>query len=175
MRVAQILPILLMLGTSSTTPQWIDRQGRPLPQTPSMKSHGNLGVQLVLTPDEKSFRHTWNTATAAPQLRSTDSLRRGEQISAMILFHGCTAGRSGKCDGDVKFTLIDPSGKNVPAGEGPLWSLPPQIGRLLLSDTSLTVGFDANDKPGTYKVQATVTDKVSGKKLDLVAPFKLSN
>lgn len=164
-----------MFGSSSASSQWIDRQGQPLPQTLSMRSDGNLGVQLVLTPDEKRFRHTWSTATAAPQLRSTDSLRRGEQISALVLFHGCAAGRNGKCDGDVKFTLIDPTGKNVPAGEGPLWSLPPQLGRILLSDTSLTVGFDGEDKLGTYKVQANVTDKVSGKKLELVAPFKLLN
>ena len=146
-----------------------------MPQTPSMKSDGNLGVQLVLTPDEKSFRNTWNNATAAPQLHSADTLRRGERISAMILFHGCRAASNGNCDGDVKFVLIDPNGKRVPAGEGPLWSLPPQSGRILLSNTSLTVGFDRTDQPGTYRFQAHVTDKVAGKKLELVAAFRLLN
>lgn len=140
-----------------------------------MKSDGNMGVQLVLTPDETKFRDAWNTATAAPQLRSADTLRRGEKISAMILVHGCTAARSGNCDVDVKFILIDPTGKKVPAGEGPLWSLPPQSGRILLSNTSLTVGFDSTDQPGAYKLQAHVTDNVSGKKLELVAAFKLLN
>ena len=140
-----------------------------------MKSDGNLGVQVVLTPDEKKFRNTWNAATAPPQLRSVDTVRRGEPISAVVLLHGCTAARSGNCDADVKFTLIDPTGKRVDAGQGPLWSLPPQSGRILLSNTSVTIGFDGTDQPGTYKLQADVTDKVAGKRLELTASFKLLN
>jgi hypothetical protein len=140
-----------------------------------MKSDGNFGAQLVLTSDEAGFRKTWNTATSPPVLRSADALRRGERISGMILFHGCAAKSSGNCDGLVRFNLVDPSGKSAPAGEGPLWTSSPQAGRILLSNTSVTVGFDASDQLGTYKLAAEVTDKASGKRLELIAPFRLGN
>src|SRR5688572_10948798 len=59
---------LALLSATWASAQWIDRQGRALPQTPSMKSDGNFGAQLVLTTDEVGFRDTWNKATSTPQL-----------------------------------------------------------------------------------------------------------
>lgn len=89
----------------------------------------------------------------------------------MILFHGCVANATGRCDGHVSFALVDPDGKAIPAGEGPLWKGPPASRQILLSDASLTVGFDQSDKVGTYRILATVTDRVAGKRIQVSAPF----
>lgn len=38
---------------------WIDSSGKVRPDTESRQSAGNLGVLLVLTPDDKEFRQKW--------------------------------------------------------------------------------------------------------------------
>ena len=37
---------------------WIDSNGKTIADTESMRSSGDFGVQLVLTPDENQFRRT---------------------------------------------------------------------------------------------------------------------
>ena len=138
-----------------------------------MKSAGDFGVQIVLTADDKKFRTSWSRSTTPPSLQSANTVQRGAPISAMIIFHGCTPTRTGNCDATVAFALVAPDGKITPAGDGPLWASPPLQGKLLLSNASVTIGFDKTDLVGTYRIQATATDKVSGKKIQVSAPFSL--
>ena len=138
-----------------------------------MKSLGDLGVHIVLVPSAAKFRETWNKSLTPPRLESTDSARRGGEVSATIMFHGCVARASGKCNASVRFSLVAPDGRTMPAGEGPLWLEAPQRGRGLLADASLTVGFDMNDKAGRYNVVATVIEHESGKQLRVSALFTL--
>jgi hypothetical protein len=91
----------------------------------------------------------------------------------MIMFHGCVAGTAGKCNGLVRFSLVAPDGTITPGGEGPLWTGRPMRGQILLSNASMTVGFDKSDKVGKYKILATVIDKEAGKQLQVSVPFTL--
>lgn len=85
--------LTLLLVPLSVASQWTDRDGKQLAPTESMRSDGNFGVQLVLTPDDDSFRKSWHTSTTPPTLRTTNTVGRGASISAMVIFHGCTAAR----------------------------------------------------------------------------------
>ncbi len=165
------IALLFILTPISVAAQWIDREGNRLAETENMKSVGNFAVQILLTADEKAFRHTWNTSSTPPTLHATQSVSRGTAISAMIVFHGCVATPDGKCDATVSFTLVSPDGKHTPAGSGPLWIDPPLQDRFSLSNASLTIGFDKTDATGPYKVLATATDNVSGKTLQVAAAF----
>ena len=66
---------------------WIDLSGKPLPDTESMRSDGIFGVQLLLTPDDKQFRQTWDSTTGTPVLSATNSVRLGSSVAAVLIFH----------------------------------------------------------------------------------------
>lgn len=159
--------LFLVLSLPSITwGGWIDSSDKPIPDTESMRSAGESGVALVLTPDDKQFRETWNSTKGTPELRSTNSARLGSTVTAFILFHGCSPNASGSCEVTSEYTLENPDGTKTPAGIGPVWTgkpAPPRL--LLLGQTSITIGFDTTDSVGDYKVIANVKDKVAGKEL----------
>ena len=153
---------------------WVDGKGQPLPEQSYLRSSGDFGVQLVLTPDAAAFVKAWNAARKkAPQLAVTTSVRRGEAVSAMLVFHGCAAAPGGACDVVVSYSLTTPDGQVLQTGSGTVWQDRLPAGRLQLGRRSATMRFDAQDKPGLYKVAAQVTDKVSGRQLALEAPLKV--
>ncbi len=91
----------------------------------------------------------------------------------MLIFQGCAANVSGKCDVVAEFELVAPDGARTPGGAGPVWSDELARGRLQLGKANMTVGFDATDVAGMYKVVATVKDVVSGQILQLTTPLKV--
>lgn len=149
---------------------WTDATGKTIADTDSMRSAGDFAVQIVLTPDDKQFRQIWNSTRGTPKLRSTDSVRLGSSVSAVVIFHGCSPNAAGVCDVVSEFILEGPDGAKTPAGGGPVWSgAPLPAGLLQLGQASMTVGFDKTDPVGGYKVIANVKDKISGRTLSLVA------
>jgi hypothetical protein len=152
---------------------WVGEDGKPIADTESMRSDGNFGVQLVLTPDENQFRQMWNAST--PKLSSANSVRRGSSLAAMLIFSGCAPNKDGVCDVVAEFILESPDGKKTPAGEGIVWSSAPlQEGFLQLGLASMKAGFDSKDTLGNYKVIANVKDKIAGRTLQLTAGFKVT-
>ncbi len=154
---------------------WIDSSGKPIPDTESMRSAGNFGVQVVLTPDDKQFRQTWNSTKGTPKLSSTNAVRLGSSVAAVLIFHGCSPNAAGVCDVVTEFVLESPDGAKTPAGGGPVWNVAPLQGGLLqLGQASMTVGFDKTDPVGDYKVIANVKDKVSGRTLTVIGRLKVT-
>ena len=162
-----LLVALLPLAAHSA---WIDRTGRPVPDTESMRSAGDFGVQIVLTADEGRFRKTWNSPRPPPKLSTTNTVRLGESVSAFLIFHGCSPNIEGVCDVVAEFILEGADGKRTPAGSAPVWSEQPmKQRRLQLGQASMTIGFDKTDPVGDYKVTAIVNDKVAGRTLSVVS------
>lgn len=154
---------------------WIDSHGKPVPDTESMRSVGNFGVQVVLTPDDKQFRQTWVSTKGTPKLSSTNSVHLGSSVGAVIIFHGCSPNATGVCDVVSEFILENPDGTKTPVGGGPVWSGSPlQAGLLQLGQASMAVGFDNNDPVGDYKVIAKVKDKISGHMLTVIGRLKVT-
>lgn len=169
------LTLLFSLLPFAAQGAWIDPGGKPLPDTEAMRSAGDFGVQIVLTADEEQFRQTWNSSKTPPKLSSTNTVRLGSPVSALLIFHGCSPNAGGVCDVVSEFILEGPDGSKVPAGGGPVWSGKPMQQRLLqLGQASMTVGFDKSDPVGVYKIIANVKDKVSGKTLSVVARLKVT-
>ncbi len=152
---------------------WTDGSGKAVPDRDNMRSAGDFGVQLILTPDDADFRRTWYSSTTPPRLQTTDRVRRGASVSAMLIFRGCAPDTTGKCDVVAEFALVAPDGKRSPAGSGPVWNAAPVDGKLVLSGASMTVGFDSTDAPGSYKIIAVVTDRITGKSLTLSTAVKV--
>ena len=142
-------------------------------QNDSVKSAGSFTVQVILTADAKALRETWNTSVEAPRLATTATVARGKSITALLVVHGCATRKDGKCDALVNFTLVGPEDKRTPGGSGVLWNAAVEPKRFYLSDTSLTMAFDASDPLGVYRIVATATDRVSRRTLEVSAPFTL--
>lgn len=154
---------------------WIDAKGNPIPDTPSMRSSGDFGVQLALTANEKEFRSTWNATTGTPQLTTASAAKVGSSISGVLIFSGCDGGTTNACNVSVEFLLQAPDGSISPAGKGPLWtSAPPKSRILMLSNASVTIGFDSGDALGAYNLIAVVTDNISKRTLRLTSQFTLA-
>ena len=154
---------------------WVDAQGKVIPDTPSMRSSGDFGVQLVLTPNEKEFRQSWNSTTGTPTLRSTSSIRQGDSISGVLIFSGCQPSPTRACDVAVEFALQGPDGSTTPAGNGPVWNAsPPKARELFLGQASVSIGFTKDDALGSYKLVAVVRDNISRRTLQLTSPFSLT-
>ena len=154
---------------------WIDSSGKPLAETESMRSDGDFAVQVVLTPDDKQFRQIWSVTKGTPKLSSTNAVRVGSSVAAVLIFHGCSPNTAGACDVASEFILVGPDGAKIPAGGGPVWSsVPLQGGLLQLGLTSINIGFDKNDPVGNYKVIVNVKDKISGHTLGLIARFEVT-
>ncbi len=154
---------------------WIDRTGKQISDTESTRSVGDFGVQIVLTANEGQFRQIWNSSTTPPKLTTTNTVRLGEAVSALLIFHGGVPNDSGVCDVVSKFILEAPNGSKTTAGGGNVWSgKPMQPGRLQLGQASMTVGFDKSDPVGDYKITANVNDNVSGRALSVMARLKVT-
>lgn len=171
---AAILAAGLFAGSMLPTHAgWTDGAGKPVPDTPAMRSDGEFGVRIVLTADEQALRHEWNTARANPRLQTTDTVAAGGEVTAMLVFHGCKPNAAGNCEVVAAFALVAPDGKRDPGGAGSLWSAAPLPGRLMLGAASMRIGFTAGDAPGTYQIHARVVDRVALRTLDVVAPVRL--
>jgi len=169
------LTLLAVLLPFAAQGAWIDQTGKPIPETESMRSTGDFGVQILLTADEKQFRQTWNSSRTPPKLSTTNTVRLGGSVSALLLFHGCSPNTEGACDVASNFILEAPDGTKTPAGGGPVWSgKPMQKGFVQLGQASMTVGFDKADPIGDYKITANIKDNVSGKALAVVAQLKVT-
>lgn len=166
-----LLVALLPLAAQSA---WIDQTGKPIPDNESMRSAGDFGVQIVLTADEGQFRQTWDSSKTPPKLSTTNTVRLGGSVSALLIFHGCAPNVGGVCDVASEFILEDPDGSKTPAGGGPVWSGKPMQQRLLqLGQASMTVGFDESEPIGDYKITANIKDNVSGRALSVVVRLKV--
>jgi hypothetical protein len=120
--------------------------GKPVPDTPSMRSSGEFGAQLLLTSSEQAFRQNWNTTAGTPKLHTTRTVKVGQSISGVILFTGCTPGGNHACVVSAAFSLASPDGSKSPAGNGQVWSkAPPKPRVIMLGDASITIGFGPDD------------------------------
>ena len=167
-----LLAALLPLAAQGT---WIDSTGKPISDTESMRSVGDFGVQIVLTADEGQLRRTWSTSKAPPKLATTNTVRLGGTVSALLIFHGCAPNVAGVCDLVSEFVLEGPDGTKTPAGGGPVWSEKPMQQRMLqIGQASVALGFEKTDPVGDYKITANVKDKVSGRALSVVTRLKVT-
>jgi hypothetical protein len=172
--VKKIVLVLALLAPMTVHAAWLDGQGKPMADTDSMRSDGDFGVSLVLTPDDQKFRQTWNDSKGTPNLASAHTAAIGSSLSVELIFHGCAANAEGNCDVVVDFVVEGPDSRKTNAGHGPVWTgAQPSDGDLYLSETGVTIGFDSTDPVGDYTIVANVKDRVSGRTLSPRSGFVL--
>lgn len=134
--------------------------GAPAGDRSSATADGFSAVQ-ALTTDPQGFVRDWNRPGAHVDLQVTQQVRRGQPISAFIMFKGCRPAADGACHIRAEVEVVGSGGRlSGPKAGFRVWDRapldPPLIAR---SDRAATIAFDASDPPGRYVFRTTVTDQ----------------
>lgn len=105
-----ILVLSLLTGFNASG-QWIHRSGKPLPNTDDRKAIGHFGAEIVFITDAEQLEKTWATPSDTVHVDSIERVRINQPISAFIVFSGCQATSTGKCNVAMAFRVIQPDGK----------------------------------------------------------------
>ncbi len=155
---------------------WHDEQGRPVPDTDSMKSIHGFGGSLVLTTD-KDWRKKWNTPPEVrPQFTTASTIPFGKRLFILVFFANPKRDGSGKSDVLCDFRVTKPTGKialqqkDVTCFQGRLAG---DQYNTHLSAPVIAFSGDPGDPAGKWTVEVTLRDVIQNVKLPLRASFVL--
>jgi hypothetical protein len=138
-----------------------------------------ISANLYVTAKGRELFHAWETNPAGGfSVIPVEVARRGEFLSAVVLFKDCAAGPDGSCNAVVDITAFDPAGKIYGEFKGEeLWvgKPAPRPGHTQLSVGYMGLVIEPGDPAGQYKVVATARDLVSGKEATSEATFDVES
>lgn len=165
--------LMVLLASLNATAQWIDKEGKRLPDTDDRKAIGHFGAEIIFTTDAEALEKRWATPSDTVHIDSVDKARINQPISAYIVFSGCKATATGKCDVTMSFRVIQPDGKvyaTTPDME--VWQNKNAPGTALaLGVQYLRIRIEPHELRGRYTVNVEVRDHNSGKVLVLKRTF----
>ncbi len=162
--------------TSQSGGTWRTPDGKPVPDSDSMKSLQGFGGSILVTPDA-DWKEKWNTpAETRPVFRQASSVEYGGHLTILTFYGNPQPDKDGMihilCD--IKLTRPDGSvpvdTKGTECASGKLYGSPYNT-RL----TSAVIEFvgEKGDLPGVWRVEVTLTDKNRKVSLPLKAEFTL--
>ena len=166
--------ILILLLPSMAIAGWLNKQGEPMPDSENRKSKGDFGAHLVLVGDEEELFRSWDIPSDPVYLKTIDSVKINDFITAVVIFSGCKADKNGNCNVTMKFRVVQPDNKDytkTPPME--VWvNKPAPTGySLQLSVDYLKIQIEPGEQLGKYIIYTQVTDNNSGTLIDLQSPF----
>lgn len=134
-----------------------------------------LARRLFSLPTEL-LEKTWATPSDTVHVDSIDRVRINQPISAFIVFSGCQATPTGKCNVSMAFRVIQPDGKvYATTSNMEVWQDQDAPGSALaLSVQYLRIRIEPHEPRGRYTVYVEVRDNNSGKVLALKKTFTAS-
>lgn len=166
--------VSLMLYHSSSA-QWIDMQGNPIPDTSYRKAIGIFGAHLVLTDKEWETFKKWDTSSKVVDIDTTNKIKKNKFITALIIFSGCGVDKNGNCNLIVKFKVLQPDGSvyaDILPQEAWVGKPAPPERTLGMSIGYIRVRIEPHEPSGMYTVLADVIDKNSNLTLKLSNSFE---
>ncbi|MEQ1514477.1 MAG: hypothetical protein ABL934_17610 [Lysobacteraceae bacterium] len=166
------LPLLFALAPMTVDAGWRTPDGVILEDTPSQQSERGFGamLQIATEAESKRFHEEWyGTATDhSPKLQTTDSARRGETVSVLVLYAGCAlddatqdsiATGKAPCGAQLRLRVVAPDGSDYSSPEemSLSQSQPSAPGHILqLSPVELKIRFEPEDALGDYRIEARI-------------------
>ena len=151
---------------------WVDKERMPVGDTERRKAIGALCAQLLIVSDP-AFLKKWDRPAEVFAYEGVDQVRRGQYFTIIVAFANPALDPSGSARLVVDYTLRKPDGSLYGEMRGlPAWNgSPPKPNILELSQKYLVARIESTDPLGLYRVEATLLDSVSGKKISLEAPL----
>jgi len=165
---------LMVANAMAAEPSVWLKNGAPAGPDPSRAQAGGLAVMLISTTNPDKLVADWNQPKPGAQLTVDRQTVRHRPIFTFILFQGCKADAKGACNVTADFETRGPSGKSYDQTKGgKVWvgRLAPPANSLQLSEGALGIEIEDRDRLGAYRVDATVTDHVSGVTLHVQNTF----
>jgi hypothetical protein len=166
------LALLAAVVPMTADAQWRTREGAVIEDTPSQQSERGFGAMLRIATEAESkrFHEEWyGTATDhTPQLQTTDSARRGETVSVLVLYAGCAlddaaeetiAAGKAPCGAQLRMRVVAPDGTDYTDLEemSLAQSQPAAPGHIVqLSPVELKIRFEPGDALGDYRIEARI-------------------
>ena len=178
-RASWLLLLVLALAAGPALGQWRE-DGKVVPDNDWRKSAGSFGAMMMLTEDPEKFFEQWNKPPSPdykPKITTTEELRRGGHVAALVLFIGCQADSSGNCSVEADYLLRSPDGgvygeqKNVK-----VWKdkpAPPDM-TMQLGVSVFGLEVEEGDPLGTYMFEAKVRDRNAKVEVLLKRPLKVA-
>jgi hypothetical protein len=147
---------------------WVNRAREPVSDTESRRSKGAFCVRLLVIDDPEFFKK-WEKPSEVFIFDGVKSIRQGSFFLSIVAFANPAVDSAGNAHLVGDFSLFKPDGslygemKGVSAWEGP----PPTKNKLELTTKYLMGKLEPEDPLGTYQVEATIYDQVSGDSLRL--------
>lgn len=159
-----VLSIMLLFYHSISLASFIGPDQKPLPETEFRKCTPDFCVELVLTSDSELALRNWNTPSKGVYFPTKKDIKKGQMISAFIIFKACTTTERGYCRLSQQLTIYQPDGKvysKIPESE--IWynKKSPEGESIGLSVDYVKLIVEPNEQVGTYTFNVTVKDYVS--------------
>jgi len=173
-----VFAIILSVASAQVFAQWYDVETREtLEEEPWRKQKGDLGAMLAITNKVESFLSEWKGTefAHAPRFESVSTVRRGEQIAALVFFSGCTSAQN-LCDAIIDFKLLRPDGTTYSEQAGlEAWKFSvTNKYAVQLSQPQLRIVIEPEDPLGKYKLLVNFRRPSSGESLMLEEAFEVS-
>ena len=171
-----ILKVVLLIGLlpAQGAESW-QKDGKPAPDTPSMKSKNGFGAQLFLTEDAQVFQD-WNKPET-PKITRVEKARRNIPIHTVILFVEPGTDTTGTANVTCDIVVRKPdSGIYGQQKDTVVWrhKYLSHSHALQLSEGYMGIRIEPKDPSGTYTVEVIVRDHIKNIRLSLKTTFEVA-
>jgi hypothetical protein len=133
------------------------------PAVPQGATESALSLTVVVTAKGKELFNSWGRPTGKRfAVEPVGVARRGEFLSAVVLFKGCKPDAAGSCNVSMTITAYAPDGSEygvMPDAE--LWQgkPSPSLGFTQLARDYMGIVVEPSDPSGTYRVTVVARDR----------------
>jgi hypothetical protein len=153
---------------------WVDRARKPVPETERRRAVQDFCASLVVSQDPR-FLDSWDRPSEVFAYEGIETVHPGAYVLAIVMFANPALDAAGAAHLRADFALLKPDGSLYGESKGLVAWDGPAPGRNLLELTRkyLRLRIEPDDPLGTYSVEATLHDTVSGHVLTLRAPLEV--
>ena len=153
---------------------WQDKDGNPIPDSPSSKSINGFAAMLLVTPD-KDWEEKWNTLPeTAPHFSEASEVGAGNELYILTFLANPKLDESGMANVTCDFIVTRPDGsKNINELDMPCFvtKLTTDPKSVYLSAASLMYVAEPADPRGKWVVNVTLRDNVRNVEIPLETSF----
>lgn len=128
----------------------------------------------LLFVDKNQFIQAW-TKEGIPEIKTINTLHRGEKMTAVIVFAGCKV-VADKCNVSADYIIHIPGHSDILLNDKPIWQRAPlQQNLIMLGDSMIESKIDPTDPFGNYQMDVKLKDNNSHAVVNLHENFKVEN
>ena len=173
----KLFAIFLITLASTSWASFIGPSKEALPETDYRKCTTGFCAELVLSSNSEVALRNWNTPSEGVYFPTSEEMKKGEVISAFIVFKSCALTEQGLCRLTHQLTIYQPDGKvygKIPESEVWYDKQSPEGESIGLSVDFIKLIVEPHEQLGTYTFKVTVKDYVSGNTTNLTKSINVS-